>query len=207
MASGRIAPALDPRGPRRARSGLPLLRILGNLTVLYTASWLLSLLATGVLVALGVRPAFPAWLDWLVGWIADLTIFGISSLVALSAVGLRLLHVAGRIALAALGIAAAVAITAGLLTVSALVPWGALASYGLGALVIIGVGLAVAGVSNFLLRDVEWSTGEARFSGWWDTSALDEDDEDPYDGLREGHPYDELAVLSARLRDAFPPHD
>lgn len=131
-----------------------------------------------------------------------------------AAVGLRLLRVVGA---TVVRIATAAAAAFAVLAVLSAIPLPALQTVIaalVGILVLVGAGTAIVGVILFLIRDVYWKLGEARLApwkepagGWWDTSALDEDGEDEYGSMREGHPYDEVAILMERIGSIYGNHE
>lgn len=217
MTDSGPVPATVPRasrqGPRMLR--LPGWRGLADIGVFNLGCWVVSSALFELFKLYGIDARQSRLADWGVGFLGELGFrlalyYGVSLLPTT----LRVLRVAGILALqwfaALLGVVAIIELLAAL----RLLPWPAIGAYLLWTLAGMGVLFAAAGAVAFMIRDVEWATGEVHLAPWrvpvsgrWDTSALDEDDSDSYEWLRDGGPYDEVAVLLARLGDSFPRHE
>lgn len=194
-------PAQSPRRPALLR--LPSWRALGDITAFNFGCWTISFALVELLRRAGLDARQIPLADWGIGLVGELVFRGlVAYALSLLPLGVRLLRVAATAAaklfLLLMASVAALALGAAL----QFVPWLAIAGYVLP--VIAGAGLVVGAVGAiaFVIRDIDFRSGEIRLSpwtvpvsGWWDTSALDEPDDDPYEAMREGHPYDEIAIM------------
>ena len=181
----------------------------------FTGAWLLGLVWAAAILAVGIEPAYPHLLDWLAALLGELTFLRLVTLVALAPVMLRMLRIAGRVAAIAFALVLAATLVVGAVMALLAAPWVWILEQVLGgAAVVAAVGAAGAALA-FLVRDVDWRAGTVHLApwnapspaAWWDTSALDEDDDDPYEAMREGHPYDEVAILFERLGNIYGDRD
>ena len=182
---------------------LPSWRGLGDITVFNFGCWVVSFSLVELLRRAGLDPRQMPLADWGIGLVGELLFRAlIAYAVSLLPLGVRLLRVAAVVVMQAFFLLVATVAALGLVALLQLVPWLLIARYVLPALVGAGLVVGAVGAVAWLIRDFDWSSGEVRLSpwavpvsGWWDTSALDEPDDDPYAEMREGHPYDEVAIL------------